>query len=97
LIFEDPTRKDSNKVRVTVSETRHYQLASPIDDLCIRKTRHDLVGRTNGRDQVVFDGNGGIEVNGWVPISSHDGAVVNDGGHGDLISTIGDGPAINAR
>jgi hypothetical protein len=82
---------------VTVGESRHDQLASPIDALGIRKTRHDRVGWTNGRDQVVFDGNGGIEVNGWVPISSHDDGVVNDGGHEGLISTIGDGPAINAR
>jgi hypothetical protein len=66
---------------VTVGEAGHDQLASTIDALCIRKTRHDLVARTDGRDQVVFDGNGSIEVNGWVSISSHDGGVVNDGGH----------------
>ena len=70
-------------MRVTVGETRHDQLAASIDALGIGKTRHDLVGRTHGRDQVVFDGNGGIEVNGWVAIAGYDRGVVNDSGHAD--------------
>ena len=64
LIFEDSAREDSDKVRVTVGESRHHQLASPIDVLRIRKARHDLISRTNGCDEIVFDGNGGIEMNG---------------------------------
>jgi hypothetical protein len=69
LIFRDSTGKDSNEVRVTVGETGHDQLAAPVDALGIRKARYDLVGRAHGRDQVVFNGKAGIEVNRWVAIS----------------------------
>ena len=64
MIFEDSAREDSDKVRVTVGESRHHQLASSVNVLRIRKARCDLVGRTNGCDEIVFDGNGGIEMNG---------------------------------
>jgi len=67
---------------MAVGEARHDQLAPPIDAFRIGKARHDLVGRTHGRDQVVFDGDGGIEAHGRVAISRYDRGVVNDGGHG---------------
>jgi hypothetical protein len=74
---------------MTVGQSGHDQLASPIDNVCIRRTRHDLIGRTNGCDEIFFDGNRGIEVNGRVAISSHNRGVMNDGRHAALISKIG--------
>jgi hypothetical protein len=74
-------------VRVTVGEAGHDQLTPPIGALSVRKTRHDLVSRTDRRDQVVFDCNGGVEVNGWVALSGYDRGVMNNGSHAALIST----------